>query len=76
MEKLVLLSALFVTLLAELCLAAGGHAQQQNAMRKQQKAEDLRSIQELGQLNEVTTCSPVPPQTLKPSDFCEKTCKL
>lgn len=54
MEKLVLLSALLVTLLVELCSAAGAFSQQPSSIRKQQKAEDLRSIQEFGQLNEVS----------------------
>lgn len=57
MEKLVLLSALLVTLLVELCSAAGAFAQQPSSMRTQQKAEDLRSIREFGQLNEVSISS-------------------
>lgn len=51
MEKLVLLSALLLTLLIELCSAAGAYTQKGGVIRKQ--PEDLRSIQEFGQVNEV-----------------------
>jgi len=47
MEKLVLFSALLVTLLFELCSAAGAH--QPSGVRKQQKTEDLRSIPDLNE---------------------------